>query len=130
MDAGTLVPGDTTALTQIHCHERSLGDPQDSADVLAALGVHESRIETGCCGLAGNWGFEKGHAEMSLALGERELFPKVREATGEVIADGFSCRTQISQGTGRTKSSGTSSPGRGTAPGCDPCRDPYLAPCS
>jgi FAD/FMN-containing dehydrogenase/Fe-S oxidoreductase len=102
VDAGTLVPGDTTALTQIHCHERSLGDPQDSADVLAALGVHESRIETGCCGLAGNWGFEKGHAEMSLALGERELFPKVREATGEVIADGFSCRTQISQGTGRT----------------------------
>lgn len=101
VDAGTLVPGDVTALTQIHCHERSLGDPQDSADVLDALGVHESRIETGCCGLAGNWGFQKGHAEMSMALGERELFPKVREATGEVIADGFSCRTQISQGTGK-----------------------------
>lgn len=61
----------------------------------------ESRIETGCCGLAGNWGFEKGHGEMSMALGERELFPKVRETTGEVIADGFSCRTQITQGTGK-----------------------------
>lgn len=96
-----LVPGDVTALTQVHCHERSLGDPSESAVLLQALGVQEDRIETGCCGLAGNWGFEKGHAEMSFALGERELFPKVREATGEVIADGFSCRTQIEQGTGR-----------------------------
>lgn len=101
VDAGDLVPGDITALTQIHCHERSLGDPSDSAALLEALGVAESRIETGCCGLAGNWGFEKGHGEMSMALGERELFPKVREATGEVIADGFSCRTQITQGTGK-----------------------------
>lgn len=101
VDAGALVPGDVSALTQIHCHEQSLGDPQDSAEMLLALGVQESRIETGCCGLAGNWGFEKGHGEMSMALGERELFPKVREATGEVIADGFSCRTQITQGTGK-----------------------------
>jgi Fe-S oxidoreductase len=101
VDAGTLVPGDVTALTQIHCHERSLGDPSDSTVILDALGVEESRIGTGCCGLAGNWGFEKGHAEMSMALGERELFPKVREAAGEVIADGFSCWTQITQGTGK-----------------------------
>ncbi|WP_459587785.1 FAD-binding and (Fe-S)-binding domain-containing protein [Corynebacterium camporealensis] len=90
------------ALTQVHCHERSLGDPQHSKLLLEALGVSQDEIATGCCGLAGNWGFEKGHAEMSLALGERELFPKVREAVADgttVIADGFSCRTQIEQGT-------------------------------
>ena len=89
------------ALTQVHCHERSVGQPEHSAAILRALGVEEEQIATGCCGLAGNWGFEPGHAEMSLALGERELFPRVRAAEGEVIADGFSCRTQIEQGTGR-----------------------------
>ena len=100
VDDGSIIPGDITALTQVHCHERSLGDPTRSSSVLAALGVSEDQIATGCCGLAGNWGFERGHGEMSMALGERELFPRVREATGEVIADGFSCRTQIEQGTG------------------------------
>lgn len=101
--AGEIEPGDVSALTQVHCHEKSLGDPSQSAKLLSALGVDEDQIATGCCGLAGNWGFEKGHAEMSMALGERELFPKVREATAEgkeIIADGFSCRTQIGQGTG------------------------------
>lgn len=101
--AGVIAPGDVSALTQVHCHEKSLGDPQHSAAVLRALGIKEEQITTGCCGLAGNWGFEKGHAEVSMALGERELFPKVRKTATEgkvVIADGFSCRTQIEQGTG------------------------------
>ena len=101
--AGVIAPGDVSALTQVHCHEKSLGDPQHSAAVLQALGIKEEQITTGCCGLAGNWGFEKGHAEVSMALGERELFPKVRKAATEgkvVIADGFSCRTQIEQETG------------------------------
>lgn len=97
------------ALTQVHCHERSLGDPSAARRILEALGVAESQIETGCCGLAGNWGFEPGHAELSRKLGERELFPRVRaarESCGEdggrveIIADGFSCRTQVEQGTG------------------------------
>ncbi|MFW9155580.1 FAD-binding and (Fe-S)-binding domain-containing protein [Corynebacterium striatum] len=101
--AGVIAPGDVSALTQVHCHEKSLGDPQHSAAVLRALVIKEEQIATGCCGLAGNWGFEKGHAEVSMALGERELFPKVRKAATEgkvLIADGFSCRTQIEQGTG------------------------------
>ncbi|MDO5670239.1 MAG: FAD-binding and (Fe-S)-binding domain-containing protein [Corynebacterium sp.] len=89
------------ALTQVHCHERAVGAPKHAAAILRALGVEEEQIATGCCGLAGNWGFEPGHGEMSLELGERELFPRVRAAAGEVIADGFSCRTQIEQGTGR-----------------------------
>lgn len=103
VDRGEIVPGDFRALTQVHCHERSLGHNEDSRLILEALGFDEEQIATGCCGLAGNWGFEKGHAEMSLALGERELFPRVREAAArgdQVIADGFSCRTQIEQGTG------------------------------
>lgn len=93
------VGGDLSALTQVHCHERALGEPGWSAQILEALGVSGEQIATGCCGLAGNWGFEDGHAEMSLALGERELFPRVRATEGEIIADGFSCRTQIAQGT-------------------------------
>lgn len=89
------------ALTQVHCHEQALGDPSGARAILEALGIEGEEIGTGCCGLAGNWGFEKGHAEMSFELGERELFPRVRAAEGEVIANGFSCRTQIEQGTGR-----------------------------
>lgn len=100
VEQGSIAVETTTALTQVHCHERSLGDPQHAATVLQALGVDGETIDSGCCGLAGNWGFEKDHAEMSFALGERELFPKVRQTNGHVIADGFSCRTQIEQGTG------------------------------
>ena len=100
VEKGQLTPQAGSALTQVHCHEKSLGDPQQSSLILEALGYDEAQIETGCCGLAGNWGFEAGHAEMSMQLGERELFPRVREHSGPVIADGFSCRTQVSQGTG------------------------------
>lgn len=106
VDAGTIPPAGFSALTQVHCHEDALGAPQHARELLAALGIEEEQIATGCCGLAGNWGFEPGHAEMSFELGERELFPKVRERAasgtdGEVIADGFSCRTHIEQGTGQ-----------------------------
>lgn len=91
-------------LTQVHCHERSAGGGAEASAILDALGFSEAQIETGCCGLAGNWGFEKGHGEMSMQLGERELFPRVRamdkDNGGTVLADGFSCRTQIAQGTG------------------------------
>ena len=91
-----------TTLTQVHCHERSVGDPSGSQNIVEALGIDNDDIETGCCGLAGNWGFEKGHADVSFELGERELFPRVRDMdkSGEAIADGYSCRTHIAQGTG------------------------------
>lgn len=98
---GRIKPQAGSVLTQVHCHERSLGDPQQSAAILAALGYDQDQIQTGCCGLAGNWGYEDGHAEMSFELGERELFPRVREHDGIVAADGFSCRTQVQQGTGK-----------------------------
>ncbi|MCT1433491.1 FAD-binding and (Fe-S)-binding domain-containing protein [Dietzia maris] len=101
-DASPFTSLDQPALSQVHCHERSRGGHDGTSSVLAALGVDEAQIETGCCGLAGNWGFEPGHGRMSLDLGERELFPRVRALGPDavVLADGFSCRTQLEEGTG------------------------------
>jgi hypothetical protein len=61
-------------------------------------------VNGGCCGLAGSWGFEQGHHDISMQCGEQALLPAVRSASPDtlVIADGFSCKTQIEQaGTGR-----------------------------
>ena len=68
------------------------------------MGVEVETLNAGCCGLAGSWGFEAGHHEVSMQCGEQGLLPKVRELDSEtlVVADGFSCKTQIEQGaTGR-----------------------------
>jgi Fe-S oxidoreductase len=78
-------------------------DPDDA--LLRNAGVDAENLASGCCGLAGNFGFERGHYEVSRAAGERVLLPRVRDADvrAVVLADGFSCRTQIEQGdTGRT----------------------------
>ena len=67
--------------------------------VEARLGLHNRVLDSGCCGLAGNFGFERGHFEVSEAIAERVLLPEVRAAGPDtvVLADGFSCRTQIAQ---------------------------------
>jgi Fe-S oxidoreductase len=94
----------TRALVQTHCHQHSvLGFEADTA-LMRAAGIEATVPDSGCCGLAGNFGFEKGHYEVSRAAGERVLLPAVRAAQpGTVIvADGFSCRTQIGQGTDRS----------------------------
>ena len=73
--------------------------------LMSKAGIRADRLASGCCGLAGNFGFEAGHYEVSRAAGERVLLPRVRQAGPDtaVLADGFSCRTQIEQGdTGRT----------------------------
>lgn len=96
---GTL---DAAAISQVHCHQEAKGSYTPDLAVLERLGVRTDVIGAGCCGLAGNFGFEPGHWEVSQGCAERELYPKVRGADGELIlADGFSCRTQIAQGTGR-----------------------------
>ena len=89
------------ALVQVHCHQHAdLGFDADR-EVLAALGVQADVLDSGCCGLAGNFGFERGHYEVSQACGERVLFPAIRAARdASVVADGYSCRTQIRQATG------------------------------
>jgi Fe-S oxidoreductase len=91
----------TTAISQVHCHQEAKGSYDPDKAVLQRLGVETDVIGSGCCGLAGNFGFEPGHFEVSQALGERELFPKVRTKDDGtlVLADGFSCRTQLAQGT-------------------------------
>jgi len=91
------------AMAQVHCHQYAdLGFDADRA-VLAELGVDVEVLDAGCCGLAGNFGFEKGHYEVSMACAERKLLPAVRGAGDEVaiLADGFSCRTQLRQATTR-----------------------------
>jgi Fe-S oxidoreductase len=92
------------AITQVHCHQHAtLGFAEDAA-LLAKAGVENSRLPAGCCGLAGNFGFEAEHYEVSQALAEQTLLPAVRAANTDtrLIADGFSCRTQVAQGSDRT----------------------------
>ncbi|MBX6769740.1 MAG: FAD-binding oxidoreductase, partial [Actinomadura rubrobrunea] len=91
------------AVTQVHCHQEAKGSFDADLAVLRRLGVDADVVGAGCCGLAGNFGFEPGHWEVSQGCAERELYPKVRAASDDdlVLADGFSCRTQIAQGTGR-----------------------------
>jgi Fe-S oxidoreductase len=90
------------ALVQVHCHQHAdLGFEADRA-VMAALGVEADVLDSGCCGLAGNFGFEQGHYEVSQACAERVLYPALRaDQQARVVADGYSCRTQIRQGAGR-----------------------------
>ena len=85
---------------QVHCHQHAdLGFDADR-EVMAALGVQAEVLDSGCCGLAGNFGFELGHYEVSQACGERVLFPAIRaDRAASVVADGYSCRTQIRQST-------------------------------
>ncbi|MEU0384194.1 FAD-binding and (Fe-S)-binding domain-containing protein [Streptomyces chartreusis] len=83
---------------QTHCHQHAvLGDAADRRLRQAALLTGE--LSGGCCGLAGNFGFEKGHYEVSTACAEEQLLPSVRDAPdgAVVLADGFSCRTQLEQ---------------------------------
>lgn len=87
------------ALIQTHCHQHAvLGTTADQA-VLTDAGVQAELLDSGCCGLAGNFGFEAGHYEVSAACAERVLLPAVRGAadTDVILADGFSCRTQVEQ---------------------------------
>ena len=91
------------AISQTHCHQHAvLGDAPDRA-LAAQAGLDLNVLDSGCCGVAGNFGFEAGHYEMAQAAGERVLLPAVRAASPEtiVLADGFSCRTQIRQSTDR-----------------------------
>ncbi|WP_020133923.1 FAD-binding and (Fe-S)-binding domain-containing protein [Streptomyces sp. 351MFTsu5.1] len=87
------------ALAQVHCHQHAVLDWQADRELLRRAGVDAEQLDSGCCGLAGNFGFEPGHLEVSEACAERVLLPRLREEPPEtvVLADGFSCRTQIHQ---------------------------------
>ena len=87
-----------------HCHHKALMKMNDEESLLRRMGVELDCPDAGCCGMAGPFGFERDKFAIAQAIGERVLLPAVRSATPEtiVVADGFSCREQIRQSTGRT----------------------------
>ena len=79
-----------------HCHQKALVGFDQTLDVLRQAGYEATAIESGCCGMAGSFGFEAEHYEISRKMGELRLFPAVREASGTPVAiTGVSCRQQI-----------------------------------
>ncbi|TFV51683.1 FAD-binding and (Fe-S)-binding domain-containing protein [Blastococcus sp. TF02A-35] len=89
-------------VAQPHCHHASVLGWSADAALLKKAGATVTRLG-GCCGLAGNWGVEKGHHDVSVTIAEQQLLPAVRDLPdgAVVLADGFSCRTQLDQLAGR-----------------------------
>ncbi|HEX6254830.1 MAG TPA: FAD-linked oxidase C-terminal domain-containing protein [Euzebyales bacterium] len=100
--AGTARPGPGAARLQAHCHQKAAWGTVAEVEVLTALGIDTEELANGCCGLAGSFGFVSDHYDVSMRIGE-QLFGQVRDAEDDarIVADGFSCRTQIAHGTGR-----------------------------
>ena len=85
-----------------HCQQRAVQGTSSTKAVLGWLSENVSEVDSGCCGMAGSFGY--AHHDLSMQIGEQRLFPAVRAHEGETVACGFSCRHQIEDGTGkRTK---------------------------
>jgi Fe-S oxidoreductase len=86
----------TAVVAQPHCHHHAVMGWSTDAALLARTGAHVKRLG-GCCGLAGNFGVERGHYDVSVKVAEHQLLPAVAQAPADavVLADGFSCRTQL-----------------------------------
>jgi Fe-S oxidoreductase len=97
------VGGGRKVLLHGHCHQKSLAGTGTAREVLQAAGFAVEEVDSGCCGMAGSFGFEREHYEISMAVGERRLLPAVRAWSPEaaVVAMGVSCRQQIQHGAGR-----------------------------
>jgi FAD/FMN-containing dehydrogenase/Fe-S oxidoreductase len=92
----------TSAVVQPHCHHQAVLGFQPDRVLLERAGV-TTHVVDGCCGLAGNFGAERGHYDVSVAVAENDLLPAVRDAPDAVVlTDGFSCRTQLGQLAGRS----------------------------
>jgi len=85
-----------------HCHHRATGGVESEQQVLEQMGVRTDSVVGGCCGLAGSWGFEDGKWDISLDCGEQAFLPAARSAPADavVVANGFSCQTQLEQAPG------------------------------
>ena len=94
---------DCDVLVHSHCHQKALFGTKGDVALLSALGAKADFIDSGCCGMAGSFGFNPEHIETSKAVGELVLLPAVRQANKEtiILTNGFSCREQIEQETGR-----------------------------
>jgi FAD/FMN-containing dehydrogenase/Fe-S oxidoreductase len=97
--------GPKKILVQGHCHQRALVGMGPLLRLLRRIpGAEVIDLDAGCCGMAGSFGYEKEHYEVSRLVGEQRLFPALRQASADtvVVAPGFSCRLQIEHFTGRT----------------------------
>ncbi len=94
---------DRTAVVHGHCHQKSVIGMAAEEELLARMGVAYRLLDSGCCGMAGSFGFEPHKYDVSVAAGERVLLPAVREAADDalIVANGFSCQEQVEQLTGR-----------------------------
>ncbi len=87
-----------------HCHQKSLSGMQSTEAIFNSIdGVNFQMIKSGCCGMAGSFGYEKEHYDISMKMGEQRLFPAIRTTSSQtfLVANGFSCRCQIKDGTAR-----------------------------
>jgi hypothetical protein len=86
-----------------HCHQKAIAALDGQRKLLEQLGLEVQTIQSTCCGVAGSFGYEKDKYDLSMQIGEAGLLPKVREAPKDalIIADGFSCRSQIEHATDR-----------------------------
>lgn len=91
------------ALLHGHCHQKAIFGMKNEQALLSRMGLNAELLDSGCCGLAGSFGYEAHHYDISMKIGERVLLPRVREASRDtlIITDGFSCREQIMHGTPR-----------------------------
>ncbi len=96
-------PLNKKALVQGHCHHKSVIHFEYEKEILQRLGLDIQILDSGCCGMAGGFGFEKDHYDISIKAAERVLLPSIRNAPLDtlIIANGFSCKEQIEQATGR-----------------------------
>jgi FAD/FMN-containing dehydrogenase/Fe-S oxidoreductase len=104
MTSSVFTSEEKTIKIHSHCHQKALGNQKVTFDILnLPKNYKPTIINSGCCGMAGSFGFEKDHYEISLQIGELKLFPAVRKCDAEVIiaANGTSCRHQIKDGTAR-----------------------------
>jgi FAD/FMN-containing dehydrogenase/Fe-S oxidoreductase len=110
LDSGNLdksmfaVKGEKTIYLHGHCHQKALSSTNHTVRMLTLpAGWQVKEIECGCCGMAGSFGYEKEHYDVSMAIGELRLFPAVRAAEADAVisAPGTSCRHQIWDGTAR-----------------------------
>jgi len=96
-------PSGRKVLLHGHCHQKAMVGTRLAVGVLRAAGFEVEEVDSGCCGMAGSFGFEREHYEISVALGNRRLAPAVKAAPAEteIVAPGISCRQQIHHLAGR-----------------------------
>ncbi len=110
LEAGKIDPRFEAASTDVlvhgHCNQKALYGTAGMNRILARAGMTVEEVDSGCCGMAGSFGYEKEHYDISQVIGERRLFPAVRNLSADagLVACGFSCRHQIADATGRQAS--------------------------